>query len=60
MDNSGFPNVRQKTITLVIKTPNQAHGDQTIEGVDTDWTVKELKTHLSRVYPNNPVSDCDS
>ncbi|CDQ73550.1 unnamed protein product [Oncorhynchus mykiss] len=55
MDNSGFPNVRQKTITLVIKTPNQAHGDQTIEGVDTDWTVKELKTHLSRVYPNNPT-----
>ncbi|XP_010882279.2 homocysteine-responsive endoplasmic reticulum-resident ubiquitin-like domain member 1 protein [Esox lucius] len=53
MDNSGFP--RQKTITLVIKTPNQAHGDQTIEEVDMEWTVKELKTHLSKVYPNNPV-----
>ncbi|XP_020336260.1 homocysteine-responsive endoplasmic reticulum-resident ubiquitin-like domain member 1 protein [Oncorhynchus kisutch] len=53
MDNTGFP--RQKTIKLVIKTPNQAHGDQTIEGVDMDWSVKELKTHLSRMYPNNPA-----
>ncbi|XP_038857118.1 homocysteine-responsive endoplasmic reticulum-resident ubiquitin-like domain member 1 protein [Salvelinus namaycush] len=53
MDNTGFP--RQKTIKLVIKTPNQAHGDQTIEGVDMDWTVKEFKTHLSRMYPNNPA-----
>uniref|UniRef100_A0AAZ3S4G5 Homocysteine-responsive endoplasmic reticulum-resident ubiquitin-like domain member 1 protein n=1 Tax=Oncorhynchus tshawytscha TaxID=74940 RepID=A0AAZ3S4G5_ONCTS len=53
MDNTGFP--RQKKIKLVIKTPNQAHGDQTIEGVDMDWSVKELKTHLSRMYPNNPT-----
>ncbi|KAL0968169.1 hypothetical protein UPYG_G00263290 [Umbra pygmaea] len=45
----------KKTIALVIKTPNQAHGDQRIEDVDTEWTVKELKTYLSRVYPNNPL-----
>ncbi|KAM6946178.1 homocysteine-responsive endoplasmic reticulum-resident ubiquitin-like domain member 1 protein [Aplochiton taeniatus] len=52
MDLSGF---QQKTIKIVVKTPNQAHGDQTIEGVDVNWTVKDLKTHLSAVYPNNPA-----
>ncbi|KAG8012918.1 Homocysteine-responsive endoplasmic reticulum-resident ubiquitin-like domain member 1 protein [Nibea albiflora] len=48
----------QKTITLFIKTPNQAHEDQTVEGVRLSWTVKDLKTHLSTVYPSRPaVSD---
>lgn len=45
----------KETISLVIKTPNQFHGDQLIEGVRVDWTVKDLKCHLSEVYPNNPV-----
>ncbi|XP_076589999.1 homocysteine-responsive endoplasmic reticulum-resident ubiquitin-like domain member 1 protein [Chaetodon auriga] len=48
----------QKTITLFIKSPNQAHEDQTVEGVYLNWTVKDLKTHLSTVYPTRPaVSD---
>uniref|UniRef100_A0A3Q3XHB3 Ubiquitin-like domain-containing protein n=1 Tax=Mola mola TaxID=94237 RepID=A0A3Q3XHB3_MOLML len=54
----GFPNVDLQTITLFIKTPNQAYGDHSVEGVSLGWTVKELKTHLSSVYPSRPaVSD---
>lgn len=40
---------------MIIKTPNQFHGDQVIEGVRMDWTVKDLKCHLSKVYPSNPA-----
>lgn len=47
---------QQKTISLLVKTPNQAREDQVIEGVHPDWTVIELKTHLSTVYPTKPVS----
>lgn len=50
-DDSG-----ETTITLIIKTPNQAFQDQTIEGVLLTWTVKDLKMHLSTVYPSRPVS----
>ncbi|XP_037110479.1 homocysteine-responsive endoplasmic reticulum-resident ubiquitin-like domain member 1 protein [Syngnathus acus] len=39
-----------KTISLLVKTPSQAVEDQTIEGVHVNWTVKDLKTHLSSVY----------
>ncbi|XP_051953796.1 homocysteine-responsive endoplasmic reticulum-resident ubiquitin-like domain member 1 protein [Xyrauchen texanus] len=50
------PKVSDKeTISLVVKTPNQFHGDQLIEGVRMDWTVKDLKCHLSKVYPKNPA-----
>lgn len=45
----------RETFSLNIKTPNQFHGDQVIEGVRMDWTVKDLKCHLSKVYPSNPV-----
>uniref|UniRef100_A0A3Q0RJH8 Homocysteine-inducible, endoplasmic reticulum stress-inducible, ubiquitin-like domain member 1 n=1 Tax=Amphilophus citrinellus TaxID=61819 RepID=A0A3Q0RJH8_AMPCI len=49
---------QQKTITLLIKTPNQAQEDRTIEGVSVEWTIKDLKAHLSAVYPTKPaVSD---
>ncbi|KAA0715021.1 Homocysteine-responsive endoplasmic reticulum-resident ubiquitin-like domain member 1 protein [Triplophysa tibetana] len=44
-----------ETISMIIKTPNQFHGDQVIEGVRMDWTVKDLKCHLSKVYPSNPA-----
>lgn len=48
----------QKTVTIVIKSPNLAHEDQTVESVHLNWTVKDLKTHLSTVYPTRPaVSD---
>ncbi|XP_036400062.1 homocysteine-responsive endoplasmic reticulum-resident ubiquitin-like domain member 1 protein [Megalops cyprinoides] len=53
MDNGGS-SPEQRTLTLVVKAPNQAHPDHSVEGVDVSWTVKDLKTHLSRVYPNNP------
>ncbi|KAF7656477.1 hypothetical protein LDENG_00040510 [Lucifuga dentata] len=46
--------LQQKTLSLVIKTPNQAQKDQTIEGVSPNWTVKDLKTHLSSVCPTKP------
>ncbi|XP_034033072.1 homocysteine-responsive endoplasmic reticulum-resident ubiquitin-like domain member 1 protein [Thalassophryne amazonica] len=50
--------LQQKTATLIIKTPNQTQQDQTIEGVCLNWTVKELKSHLSSVYATKPaVSD---
>ncbi|KAG7468683.1 hypothetical protein MATL_G00145590 [Megalops atlanticus] len=52
MDGGSSP--EQRTLTLVVKAPNQTHPDQIVEGVDVSWTVKDLKTHLSRVYPNNP------
>ncbi|KAM7414022.1 hypothetical protein PAMA_019038 [Pampus argenteus] len=49
---------QQKTLTLLIKTPNQAQEDQAVDGVCLNWTVKDLKTHLSAVYPTRPaVSD---
>ncbi|KAI1890013.1 hypothetical protein AGOR_G00168830 [Albula goreensis] len=54
MDNPNSSR-EQRTLTIVVKTPNQAHPDQIIEGVDINWTVKDLKTHLFRVYPDNPL-----
>ncbi|XP_005796420.1 homocysteine-responsive endoplasmic reticulum-resident ubiquitin-like domain member 1 protein [Xiphophorus maculatus] len=49
---------QQKTTSLLVKTPNQAQEDKIIDGVDMKWTVKDLKAHLSRVYPSKPaVSD---
>ncbi|XP_056908215.1 homocysteine-responsive endoplasmic reticulum-resident ubiquitin-like domain member 1 protein [Takifugu flavidus] len=47
-------NSQQTTIRIIIKTPNQAYKDQTIDGVHLNWTVKELKMHLSAVYPSRP------
>uniref|UniRef100_A0A3B4BIW8 Ubiquitin-like domain-containing protein n=1 Tax=Periophthalmus magnuspinnatus TaxID=409849 RepID=A0A3B4BIW8_9GOBI len=44
-----------KTISIVVKTPNQHQKDQTINGVDVNWTVKNLKIHLSTVYPTKPA-----
>lgn len=47
---------QQKTITLLIKTPNQAQEDQAVEGVSLKWTIKDLKLRLSTFYPTKPVS----
>ncbi|TRY66619.1 hypothetical protein DNTS_034056 [Danionella cerebrum] len=52
MENSSVSD--KETISLVVKTPNQFHGDQLIEGVLVDWTVMDLKSHLFKVYPTNP------
>ncbi|TDH09238.1 hypothetical protein EPR50_G00084660 [Perca flavescens] len=49
---------QQKTITIFIKTPNQSQEDQTVKNVYLNWTVKDLKTHLSTVFTTKPtVSD---
>ncbi|KAM6926143.1 homocysteine-responsive endoplasmic reticulum-resident ubiquitin-like domain member 1 protein [Lycodopsis pacificus] len=49
---------QQKTITLLIKTPNQANEDETVEGVCLNWTINDLKIHLSTFYTTKPaVSD---
>lgn len=41
-------------VTLVVKAPNQKIGDLTVECA-LDWTVKQLKQHLSSVYPSKPA-----
>lgn len=41
-------------VTLVIKAPNQKIADQKIE-CTVDWTVRQLKQHLAKVYPTNPT-----
>ncbi|KAK8769622.1 hypothetical protein V5799_013912 [Amblyomma americanum] len=38
---------------LVIRAPNQKIGDQQVY-CSLDWSVQQLKQHLSKVYPNNP------
>ncbi|XP_023126697.1 homocysteine-responsive endoplasmic reticulum-resident ubiquitin-like domain member 1 protein [Amphiprion ocellaris] len=48
----------RQTTSLLVKTPNQTQEDRTVDGVRLDWTVRELKEHLSAVYPSKPaVSD---
>lgn len=47
---------QQKTTRLLVKTPNLAQEDQIIEDVDIKWTIKDLKAHLSRVYPSKPAT----
>lgn len=38
---------------LVIRAPNQKLGDQPID-CPLDWSVQQLKLHLSKVYPSRP------
>ncbi|XP_069469351.1 homocysteine-responsive endoplasmic reticulum-resident ubiquitin-like domain member 2 protein isoform X4 [Ambystoma mexicanum] len=40
-------------VRLVIKAPSQKYDDQTIDCF-LDWTVENLKHHLSKVYPSKP------
>lgn len=42
-------------VTLVIRAPNQKYDDQTINCF-LNWTVEQLKTHISKVYPSKPLS----
>lgn len=46
---------RSPHISIVVKTPNHRQEDQIISGVDINWTVQDLKTHLSTVYPTKPA-----
>lgn len=41
-------------VTLIVKAPNQQVEDQNIE-CESSWTVKQLKGHLTAVYPSKPV-----
>jgi len=40
-------------ITLKIKAPNQEYDDQSVECV-INWSIKEVKDHLSSIYPGQP------
>ncbi|XP_068567338.1 homocysteine-responsive endoplasmic reticulum-resident ubiquitin-like domain member 2 protein [Cebidichthys violaceus] len=42
-------------VTLVIRAPNQKYNDHTINCCQ-NWTVEELKAHISDVYPSKPSS----
>lgn len=42
-------------VTLLVKSPNQRHRDLELSS-DRSWNVGRLKAHLSRVYPERPVS----
>ncbi|XP_045762661.1 homocysteine-responsive endoplasmic reticulum-resident ubiquitin-like domain member 2 protein [Maniola jurtina] len=43
-------------VTLIVKAPNQQIEDQNVE-CQTSWTVRQLKGHLSVVYPSKPKED---
>jgi len=42
-------------VTIIVKAPTQEIEDQTIH-CRLDWTIDQLKRHLTNVYPNEPVS----
>lgn len=42
-------------VTLIVKAANQQFEDQTIR-CEISWTIERLKSYLSEVYPNKPVS----
>lgn len=42
-------------VTIIVKAPNQQFEDQTIK-CEITWTIERLKSYLSEVYPNKPVS----
>lgn len=54
LDRSSAMSLSSTPVTLVIKAPNQKIADQKIE-CTVDWTVRQLKQHLAKVYPTNPV-----
>lgn len=49
------PEPQPEPVTLLVKSPNQRHRDLELSG-DRGWSVSRLKAHLSRVYPERPVS----
>lgn len=49
------PEPQPEQVTLLVKSPNQRHRDLELSG-DRSWSVSRLKAHLSRVYPERPVS----
>lgn len=43
-------------LTLIVKAANQKCADFTVE-CDVNWSVKQLKSYLSKNYPAKPVSN---
>ncbi|KAJ0171990.1 hypothetical protein K1T71_012753 [Dendrolimus kikuchii] len=43
-------------VTLIVKAPNQQIDDQNIQ-CQSSWTVRQLKGHLSEVYPSKPSTE---
>ncbi|KAL1429124.1 hypothetical protein MTO96_016854 [Rhipicephalus appendiculatus] len=50
---SAFMAAQNMSTCLVIRAPNQKFGDQQVY-CSLDWSVQQLKQHLSNVYPNKP------
>ncbi|XP_029378663.1 homocysteine-responsive endoplasmic reticulum-resident ubiquitin-like domain member 1 protein [Echeneis naucrates] len=46
---------QQEMIKLLIKTPNQNQEDLLVEDIQPNWTVEDLKTRLSAVFPSKPA-----
>lgn len=53
MRGSAFMAAQNMSACLVIRAPNQKFGDQQVY-CSLDWSVQQLKQHLSKVYPNKP------
>lgn len=53
MRGSAFMAAQNMSTCLVIRAPNQKFGDQQVF-CSLDWSVQQLKQHLSNVYPDNP------
>ncbi|KAG8195721.1 hypothetical protein JTE90_002984 [Oedothorax gibbosus] len=41
-------------VQIVIKAPNQNVGEDHVVNCNLEWTVKQLKEHLKKAYPNKP------
>nr|XP_037284395.1 homocysteine-responsive endoplasmic reticulum-resident ubiquitin-like domain member 2 protein isoform X1 [Rhipicephalus microplus] len=50
---SAFMAAQNMSTCLVIRAPNQKFGDQQVY-CSLDWSVQQLKQHLSNIYPNKP------
>jgi len=46
---------QMEAIKLIVKAPNQQIEDQSFD-CEASWTVLQLKSHLSQIYPTQPVS----
>lgn len=53
MRGSAFMAAHDMSTCLVIRAPHQKFGDQQVY-CSLDWSVQQLKQHLSKVYPSKP------
>jgi len=44
-------------LTILVKAPNLKAEDKRV-ACDRSWSVRQLKEHLSTIYPDKPVSVC--